>query len=137
MSLTADQIGSKALEADFFLRKMPAATADLFEFRCYVSAFVSAVRGIPVAMEADLGARPDFRAWLETWQHRLDENRIARCFAGIRVDTLRISHVPAHLDRSHWVRFGLWESKHHLSRTRRRAPSRSPNSTSWTPAPST
>lgn len=114
MSVNTEQIGFKALEADFFLRKMHAATADLFEFRCYVSAFVSAVRGVAVAMDTTLGQHPGYPAWRAEWQRRLDGNRVARFFAGMSVATQRIGHTPVHLDRSRWVRFGLWETKHHF-----------------------
>ncbi|MFN0178359.1 MAG: hypothetical protein ACKVZ0_06130 [Gemmatimonadales bacterium] len=111
-----EQIGFKALEADFFLRKMHAASAELFEFRCYFSAFASAARGIPVSMEAGLGARPEYPGWRVIWQQRLEANRIARFFAALRIETQRIGHTPVHLDRSRWVRFGLWETKHHFTR---------------------
>ena len=110
-----EQIGFKALEADFFLRKMHAANSELFEFRCYFSAFVSAARSIPVVMDAGLSDRPEYPAWRAIWKGRLDANRIARFFAAIRIETQRIGHTPIHLDRARWVRFGLWETKHHFT----------------------
>lgn len=109
-----DQIGAKVLEADFFLRKMHAASADLFEFRCYFSAFLSACREVVAVMHVSLGPTTEFERWWNGWQLKLNANRIARFFAGVRIETQRIGHTPVHLDRSRWVRFGLWETKHHF-----------------------
>lgn len=113
--IAPEQVGAKALEADFFLRKMHAANADLFEFRCYFSAFVSAVRGIFAVMDASLSDQPSYPVWRATWRSRFDANRVARFFATVRPEWQRIGHTPVHLDRSRWIRFGLWETKHHFS----------------------
>ncbi|MBM4186305.1 MAG: hypothetical protein FJ206_03230 [Gemmatimonadetes bacterium] len=115
MRVPPEQIGAKALEADFFLWKMHAASADLFEFRCYFSAFVSAVTGVFAATEAALGDREGYPAWRATWEARCDANRVARFFRTVRPEWQPIGHTPVHLDRSRWVRFGLWETKHHFT----------------------
>jgi hypothetical protein len=58
--------------------------------------------------------RRDYPTWRADWQRRIAANRVARFFGTITPETQRVGHTPVHLDRSRWVRFGLWESKHHF-----------------------
>ncbi len=76
-----DWVREKLAEAEFFAERLAAAKGDVFEVRCYFSAFVSAARSVTFAMQfVAKGNVEGFEAWYEGKQVQLKSDPLARFF---------------------------------------------------------
>ena len=82
----------KLAEADFFLDKMMASETgvNLFEFRCYFSAFVSAARSISFSLQAVMNDIEGFQEWYVPKQEALRKNPLARFFVERRNEVQKV-----------------------------------------------
>lgn len=67
---TWDTVDGKLAEAELFLRHMADAVSDMFEFGCYLSAYLSAARTATLALQR-FSHIPGFAAWYEPQRERL------------------------------------------------------------------
>lgn len=80
-----DLVDEKLAEADFFLGKLEDSVKNLFESRCYFSAFVSAARSVTFALQAVMKSQVDgFEEWYEFKQKELKQDPLARFFHDAR-----------------------------------------------------
>lgn len=82
----------KLAEAEFFLEKMNASgkEANMFEVRCYFSAFVSAARSITFSIQAVLNDVGGFQEWYQSKQDGLRKNPLARFFVERRNEVQKV-----------------------------------------------
>ncbi|MCA9028899.1 MAG: hypothetical protein KDA86_27095 [Planctomycetaceae bacterium] len=85
MSHSFDAVDEKVAETEFFLQRMVEAENDWFEFRCYLSAFLSAARTITLALQRfqDL---PGFADWYASHREELKTDPLARFILETRND---------------------------------------------------
>lgn len=76
-------VDDKVEEAAFFLEHLEA-TSNMFDARCYMSAFASACRSVTFAMQASLSDTVGFREWYEAQQVELRTNERANYFNEVR-----------------------------------------------------
>ena len=82
-------VEAKLEEAGFFLELLAAAGSDVFAFRCYFSAFVSAARSVTFVLQFVMHGVDGFDEW---WGERQDEMRLdplLRFFVERRNETLK------------------------------------------------
>lgn len=84
MSMTFDTVDEKVAEAEFFLQKMSKANTDMFDFRCYFSAFLAATRTITLSLQQFKDDIPGFDKWYQLHQDNLKGNKLARFFIDTR-----------------------------------------------------
>ena len=77
-------VDHKVEETEFFLRKLTACDRNMFELRCYVSAFVASARSVTFALQAVLKHDDEFAAWYAERQTELRDNKLARFFLEFR-----------------------------------------------------
>ena len=77
-------VDDKLAEADFFLEKLSADRDDWFAARCYVSAYIGAMRTVTYSMQAVLSGRKDFPKWYEARQRELRDDPVCRFFHDFR-----------------------------------------------------
>lgn len=83
-------VEEKLAEAEFFIGKMTSAGANVFELRCYFSAFVSAARSISFSLQAVMKHVAGFEEWYSNKQKELRQNPLARFFIGRRNEILKV-----------------------------------------------
>lgn len=83
MSHTFDTVDEKVAETEFFLRKMTETYMDMFEFKCFFSAFLSASRTTTLAIQ-QFNDIPGFQEWYEPQRNRLKDDRLAKFFLDTR-----------------------------------------------------
>lgn len=62
---------------------------NLFEVRCYFSAFASAARSITFVLQSTMASHKDFSKWYEAEQVRFQQNELARFFVERRNEVLK------------------------------------------------
>lgn len=86
-----DLVDEKLAEADFFLGKLENSLMNLFESRCYFSAFVSAARSVTFALQAVMKSQVDrFKEWYELKQKELKRDPLTRFFHDARTKAQHI-----------------------------------------------
>lgn len=83
MSHSFDTVDEKVAEVEFFLGKMIDAGCEWFEFRCYLSAFLSASRSVTLALQR-FNTIPGFAAWYSGHQERLKTDPLAKHMLKLR-----------------------------------------------------
>jgi len=83
MDHSFDTVDEKVAETEFFLQHMASAGTDMFAFKCYLSAYLSASRTITLALQQfrDL---PGFDTWYEPHRGRLKVDPMAKFFLDAR-----------------------------------------------------
>lgn len=94
MSNTFGTVDNKVAEAEFFLQKMSDAGTNIFEMRCYFSAFLAATRTITLALQQFKDDIPGFEEWYQPHQDKLKNNRLAKFFLDIRNSHLHGNDHP-------------------------------------------
>lgn len=89
-------VDEKLAEADFFLDKMSEAQykANMFEMRCYFSAFVTASRSVTFCLKASLKGTDGFDEWYEQMETILKGDKTARFFKNTRNEIQKIGITP-------------------------------------------
>lgn len=77
MTTSFDTVDEKIAEAEFFLGKMVEAESDWFEFRCHLSAFLSASRTVTLALQR-FSHVPGFADWYESHRESLKADPLAK-----------------------------------------------------------
>ena len=77
MDHTFDTVDEKVAEAEFFLRMMAEARTDMFAFKCYLSAYLSAARTTTLALQ-QFRHLPGFDAWYAPHRERLKADPLAK-----------------------------------------------------------
>lgn len=85
MHNTFDTVDEKVAETEFFLRKMAEIKLDIFEFQCYLSAYLSAARTTTLALQRFKDI-PGFDQWYEPHRKHLQVNKLAKFFHSLRND---------------------------------------------------
>jgi hypothetical protein len=79
-----ETVDFKVLEAEFFLSKVREAGYNVFETKCYVSAFVSATRTITYSLQAVLRPYKGFGEWYDLKRNALKNDSICKFFHTLR-----------------------------------------------------
>ncbi|MBA3967084.1 MAG: hypothetical protein H0X47_15190 [Nitrospirales bacterium] len=95
MARSFSLVDSKLSEAAFFLEKMPSCGYNMFEMRCYLSAFVSSARTVTFSLQAVLRGMEGFDSWYKQKQEALKEDNLARFFHEFRTANQHIGDNPA------------------------------------------
>jgi hypothetical protein len=74
---TFDAVDEKVAEAEFFLRRMVDAGMDMFAFKCFLSAYLSAARTATLALQ-QFNDLPGFETWYRPHRERLRADPVAR-----------------------------------------------------------
>jgi hypothetical protein len=82
---TFDTVDEKVAETEFFLGKMAEVKLNFFEFKCYMSAYLSAARTTTLALQ-HFKHIPGFLQWYEPHRRNLQTNSLAKFFHKIRND---------------------------------------------------
>lgn len=90
MGSSFELVKGKLAEAEFFLEKMASAGTNVFEFRCYFSAFVSAARSVTFALMASMSNIEGFPEWYATKQRQLNAHPLARFFVARRNEVQKL-----------------------------------------------
>lgn len=77
MNHTFDTVDDKVAEAEFFLQRMAESGTDMFAFKCYLSAYLSASRTTTLALQ-QFKSLPGFDAWYEPHRDRLKSDPLAK-----------------------------------------------------------
>jgi hypothetical protein len=77
MEHTFDTVDEKVAEAEFFLGKMAEIQLDMFGFKCYLSAYLSASRTTTLALQ-HFKHVPGFEEWYAGQQQRLKADPLAK-----------------------------------------------------------
>lgn len=93
MNHTFDVVDIKVLETEFFLRKMENSGFEMFEFNCYLSAYLAAARTITLALQ-QFKHIPGFDVWYKPHQENLRANELAKFFLNIRNSHLHGGPYP-------------------------------------------
>jgi hypothetical protein len=83
MDHSFDTVDDKLAETEFFLRKMAEAGMAMFDFNCYLSAFLSASRTCTLALR-QFKDIPGFPEWYEPHRERLRASETAQFFLDAR-----------------------------------------------------
>jgi len=78
-----DTVDEKIAETEFFLAKMAGAYTELFEFKCFFSAYLSAARTTTLALQ-QFKHIPGFEQWYEPHRKNLQANQLAKFFLNTR-----------------------------------------------------
>lgn len=89
MSRTFELVRGKLAEAEFFLSRMESSGTNVFEFRCYFSAFVSAARSVTFSLQAAMSDTDGFEEWYAEKREQLGRQPLARFFLGMRNEVLK------------------------------------------------
>lgn len=87
-----DAVNEKIAEAEFFLRDM-ANTSDLFAFRCYMSAFLSAARTTTLSIQRFKHLK-GFEAWYKPHREVMKSDPVARFLLDLRNEHLHGGPSP-------------------------------------------
>lgn len=82
-------VTAKLAEARFFCENVETAGTNVFEARCYFSAFVSAGRSVTFVLQAVLKKAPGFDAWWKERQRALADDPLCRYFVDRRNEALK------------------------------------------------
>ena len=93
-----EAVNEKVAEVEFFLQKMAATGLDMFSFRCYLSAFLSAARTTTLSLQR-FGHIEGFEDWYESHRSWLKDDPVARFLLELRNNHLHGGPSPA--TRSH------------------------------------
>jgi hypothetical protein len=94
MSNSFSTVDNKVAEAEFFLQKMSKTGTNVFETRCYFSAFLAATRTITLALQQFKKDIPGFDEWYQPHQDKLKTNRLAKYFLEVRNSHLHGNEHP-------------------------------------------
>jgi len=88
-------VEEKQAEAEFFLEEMKEANSNLnlFELRCYFSAFVSASRSISFSLQAVMNDVAGFKEWYSNQQEALRQDPLARFFVERRNEVQKVGNT--------------------------------------------
>jgi len=103
-------VDHKVAEADFFLEKMLNSNWNLFEFQCYLGAFVSAARGITFSLQSALHDLNGFEEWYSIKRSELQKDPSAIFFRNFRNIIQHVGNsygFSAYHDENHQVRHRL------------------------------
>lgn len=116
---TFSLVEDKQAEAEFFLEKMTVAGAriNLFEVRCYFSAFVSAARSISFALQAVMDDVEGFKEWYSSKQDILRQNPLARFFVERRNDVQKVGDTRINAGMMHRGEDGKMIVLHYFAKT--------------------
>lgn len=84
MSKTFGLVEEKLAESDFFLEKIAESGLNLFEVRCYFSAFVSSARSVTFALQFVMSDIVGFKEWYSEKQQNLKADLNAKFFHAAR-----------------------------------------------------
>ncbi|OEU71717.1 MAG: hypothetical protein BA874_05620 [Desulfuromonadales bacterium C00003068] len=84
MARSFQLVDQKVAEADFFLGKLLDCGFNLFEFRCYLSAFAASARSITFSLQSVLRDETEFNTWYETYQVEFKKDKLAKFFNDFR-----------------------------------------------------
>jgi hypothetical protein len=95
MARSFSLVDSKVSEAAFFLERIPSCGYNMFEMRCYLSAFVSSARTVTFSLQAVLKGMEGFDVWYKQKQAELKEDKLARFFHDFRTANQHLGDNPA------------------------------------------
>jgi hypothetical protein len=95
MARSFSLVDSKVAEAEFFLKRIPSCGRNMFEMRCYLSAFVSSARTVTFSLQAVLKSTDGFESWYKQKQAELKEDKLARFFHDFRTANQHLGENPA------------------------------------------
>lgn len=90
----------KVAEAEFFLQRMAEVRTDMFGFKCYLSAYLSAGRTATLALQ-QFKHIPGFEEWYDPHRKALKESPIAKFFLDARNDHVHGGPHPVTSGRFH------------------------------------
>ena len=93
MNNTFDTVDEKVAETEFFLRKMAEVQREIFEFKCYFSAYLSAARTTTLALQ-QFKHIPGFEQWYEPHRKKLQDNQLAKFFLDMRNEHVHGGQSP-------------------------------------------
>ena len=100
MDHTFDTVDEKVAESEFFLQKMVAANTDMFAFKCYLSAYLSAARTSTLALQ-QFKELPGFEAWYAPHRERLKLDPVAKFLLEARNSNVHGGPSPVSGGRFH------------------------------------
>jgi hypothetical protein len=113
-----DLVDAKLAEADFFLAKIEEAGPNVFEVRCYFSAFVSAARSVSFALQAVLHVAEGFADWYEARRIVLRQDAVCSYFVERRNETLKTGETRINAGTLGRTPDGRLVARHFFSRSR-------------------
>jgi len=96
-----DLVEDKLAEAEFFLQKMASAGPNVFEVRCYFSAFASAARSVTFALQAVMSDVDGFVEWYAVKQEAIKRDALARFFVERRNESQKVGDTRIHQGTFH------------------------------------
>ena len=84
MSRSFSLVDSKVAETEFFLKKIDESERRMFDFKCYLSAFVSSSRSITFSLQSVLKNTEGFEVWYTKHQTKMKNDPLARFFNEFR-----------------------------------------------------
>jgi hypothetical protein len=98
---TFDAVDEKIAEAEFFLQRMAESGTDMFGFKCYLSAYLSAARTATLALQQFKDDIPGLEAWYAPHRDELKADPIARFLLSARNDLVHGKPNPVSSGRFH------------------------------------
>ncbi|MEP7265342.1 MAG: hypothetical protein ABI772_12625, partial [Bacteroidota bacterium] len=111
----------KIAESDFFLDQLEKTTYDyyqLFQARCFISAFLSASRSITFCLQAAMNDIEGFKEWYVKQQENLKGNTLAKYFVNARNHSQKTGYYPVVYsqidddDNNKKIRWIFWDLEH-------------------------
>jgi hypothetical protein len=93
MQHTFDVVDLKISEIEFFLQKMASCSFEIFEFNCYLSAYLASARTLTLALQ-QFKHIPGFDAWYAPHQSNLKANELSKFFLETRNSHLHGGPYP-------------------------------------------
>jgi len=82
----------KVAEADFFLEKLSQSGQNIFEVKCYLSAFAASSRSVTFSLQAVLSDLEGFNEWYSVHQIRLQKDPLSKFFNDFRKITQHVGN---------------------------------------------
>lgn len=102
-----DLVDFKVAEADFFLEKVSTSDLDLFEVKCYLSAFASSSRSITFSLQSVLSDLDGFDEWYNSHQLILQGDPLSKFFNDFRRITQHVGNnyglTGTSSKRGYWI----------------------------------
>ncbi|MFA4850684.1 MAG: hypothetical protein WC626_13245 [Methanoregula sp.] len=85
-------VALKVAEADFFLEKISGSGPNIFEVKCYLSAFAASSRSVTFSLQAVLSDIVGFDEWYKVHQIRLQKDPLSKFFNDFRRVTQHVGN---------------------------------------------
>jgi len=111
-----DLVEDKLAEAEFFLQKMASAGPNVFEVRCYFSAFASAARSVTFTLQAVMSDVDGFVEWYAVKQEAIKRDALARFFVERRNESQKVGDTRINQGTFYYDEHGNAVARHFFAK---------------------